>query len=390
VVTSNMDPLAWLRKHLEEADTDLLRELVAMVVQGLMDAEASAECGADYGERSPDRTNSRNGYRARRWDTRAGTISLQIPKLRQGSYFPEWLIEPRRRAEQAVVQVVMESYLKGVSTRRVDALVKALGIEGISKSQVSKLAKGLDEQVAAFRSRPLDGGPYTYVWLDALAIKCREAGRIVSAACVVGVNADAHREVLGIDILTTEDGSGWTAFLRDLVARGLHGVQLVISDAHPGLVDAVQATLPGASWQRCRTHFMRNVQAKVPKAAQPFVGTLVRSVFAQPGPEEVAAQLERVTQQLADRFPEAAALLDEAAPDITAFASFPFEHWRQIWSNNPRSASTGRSAGAPTSSASSPTGRRSCAWWEPSSPSRPTSGRSVAATWGSSRFTRQG
>ena len=340
MVEQTLDPVVWLRKHLEEADTDLLREMVHTFIQALMSAEADALCGAAYGERSFERTNRRNGYRPRDFDSRAGSMQLRIPKLRQGSYFPDWLVEPRRRAERALVQVVAECYVRGVSTRRVDGVIKTLGIEGISKSQVSELAKSLDESVQAFRSRPLDAGPYTYVWMDALVLKCREAGRIANVAAVVatGVNADGHREILGLDVLTSEDGAGWTGFLRGLVARGLSGVRLVISDAHEGLVGqngAIGAVLAGASWQRCRTHFMRNILAKVPKATQPFVGTLVRSIFAQPDQEQVAAQLVRVIEQL-DRFPEAALLLEEAGPDITAFASLPTEHWRQIWSNNPQ------------------------------------------------------
>ncbi|MGH2728289.1 MAG: IS256 family transposase, partial [Actinomycetota bacterium] len=328
-----MDPVAWLRKHLEQADTDLLREMVRTFVQALMSAEADAICGAPYGERSAERTNRRNGYRERDFDTRTGTMELQIPKLRSGSYFPDWLLERRRRAERALVQVVAECYVRGVSTRRVDGLVRTLGIEGISKSQVSELAKSLDEAVEAFRTRPLDGGPYTFVWMDALVLKCREDGRIANVAAVIatGVNADGRREILGLNVLTSEDGAGWTAFLRGLVARGLHGVRLVISDAHEGLVGpngAIGAVLPGASWQRCRTHFMRNVLAKVPKSAQPFVATMVRSIFAQPDAEQVGLQLERVIGQLADRFADAAELLEEAGPDITAFASFPTEHWR--------------------------------------------------------------
>ncbi len=338
MVEPTMDPVVWLRKQLEEADVDLLREMVATFVQALMGAEADAVCGALYGERSSDRVNRRNGYRARDFDTRVGTMSLAIPKLREGSYFPDWLLTPRRRAERALVAVVAECYVKGVSTRRVDGLIKTLGIEGISKSQVSELAKSLDEDVAAFRTRPLDAGPYTFVWLDALSLKCREGGRIANVAAVVAtaVNADGHREILGLDVLTSEDGAGWTAFLRDLVARGLSGVRLVISDDHTGLVQAISAVLPGASWQRCRTHFIRNLLTRVPKNAQGVVATLVRSIFAQPSAEEVTAQLGRVTEQLERLFPAAAELLASAGPDITAFASLPVEHWRQIWSNNPQ------------------------------------------------------
>lgn len=337
MVAPTMEPLAWLRKQLEDADVDLLRSMLSVFVHTLMDAEASSVCGAADGERSPDRTNSRNGYRERDWDTRAGTIELRIPKLRTGSYFPDWLLETRRRAERALVAVVAESYLLGVSTRRVDDLVKALGIEGISKSQVSRLAATLDEQVEAFRNRPLDQGPYPYLWLDALTQRCREGGRIVNVATVVAtaVNADGKREVLGVDVVTTEDGAGWTAFLRGLVARGLAGVELVVSDAHCGLKDAVAATLPGASWQRCRTHAMRNLLTRVPKAAQGVVATLVRTIFAQPDRASTLAQHARVVEQLTDRFPAAAEMLLDVGPDLLAYASFPKEHWRQIWSNNP-------------------------------------------------------
>jgi putative transposase len=265
-------------------------------------------------------------------------MELAIPKLRQGSYFPDWLLEPRRRAERALVAVVAECYVRGVSTRRVEGLVETLGIQSLSKSQVSELARSLDGEVAAFRTRPLDAGGYPYVWLDALAVKCREHGRIVNIAAVVatGVNAEGHREILGVDVLTTEDGAGWTAFLRDLVARGLGGVQLVVSDAHAGLREAVAAVLPGASWQRCRTHFIRNLLTRVPKSAQGLVATLVRSVFAQPDAASTLAQHARVVEQLQERFPAAADLLADAAGDLLAFTAFPKEHWRQIWSNNPQ------------------------------------------------------
>ncbi len=338
MVDSRMDPLAWLRKHVETADVDLLREMVRTFAENLMSAEADAMCGAPYGERSDDRVNRRNGYRERDFDTRTGTVELRVPKLRQGSYYPDWLFERRRRAERALVAVICECYVRGVSTRRVDGLVKTLGLEGISKSQVSALAKTLDAEVAAFRSRPLDGGPYPYLWLDALAVKAREDGRVISVATVVAtaVSADGHREILGLDTFTAEDGAAWTRFLRDLSARGLCGVRLVISDDHKGLTGAIAAVLPGSSWQRCRTHFMRNILCRVPRSAQPFVATLVRTIFAQPSAEEVQAQLARVIAQLEARFPDVARLLEEAAADITAFSSFPIEHWRQIWSNNPQ------------------------------------------------------
>jgi transposase-like protein len=256
MVKKSMDLLTWLRKQLEEADPDLLRAMVNEFVGALMGAEVDAICNAGYNERTPDRENSRNGARTRRWDTRAGSIELRIPKLRQGSYFPDWLIEPRRRAEQALIQVVADCYLAGVSTRRVDKLVKTLGIEGISKSQVSALAESLDQIVEQFRSRPLDNGPYNYLWIDALVVKCREGGRIVNVCAMIAtaVNCDGHREILGIDVVTSENGAGWLAFLRDLKARGLAGVKLVISDSHDGLKDAIATVLSGATWQRSRTH----------------------------------------------------------------------------------------------------------------------------------------
>ena len=337
-VSNMMDPREWLAQHLAEADPDLVRSMLATFVEQLMGAEASAVCNAGYAERTPERSNVRNGYRQRRWDTRAGTIDLAIPKLRQGTYFPGWLLEPRRRAEQAMVAVVAQCYVEGVSTRRVDDVVKAMGIEGISKSQVSELAKSLDVIVEAFRTRPLDAGPYTYVWVDALTQKVREGGRIVNVACVIatGVNVEGHREILGVDVFTTEDGAGWTAFLRSLVARGLSGVQLVISDAHEGLKNAIGGVLPGASWQRCRTHFVRNLMTRVPKSAQAMVATLVRSIFEQPDADTTWAQHARVVEQLAERFADAAVMLVDAAPDVLAFTAFPKEHWRQIRSNNPQ------------------------------------------------------
>ena len=234
--------------------------------------------------------------------------------------------------------VVAQCYVEGVSTRRVDDVVRSMGIEGISKSQVSELAKSLDEAVAAFRNRPLDAGPYTYIWVDALTQKVREGGRIVNVAVVIatGVNAEGHREILGLDLITTEDGAGWTAFLRGLVARGLSGVQLVVSDAHGGLVDAIASVLPGAAWQRCRVHFVRNVLTRVPKATQSMVATLIRSIFDQPDAEQVHLQHARVVEQLAERFGDAADMLISAEADILAFSGFPKEHWRQIWSNNPQ------------------------------------------------------
>ena len=336
MVESTMDVSGWLRKQLEDASPDLLRAMVKDFAEALMGAEVDALCGAGYGERVLERVNRRNGYRERPWDTRVGSIELAVPKLREGSYFPEWLLQPRRRAEQALVSVVADAYLAGVSTRRVEKLVQQLGIDRMSKSQVSRLARALDQVVEDFRTRPLDAGPYPYVTLDALVVKCREGGRIVNVCVVhaVAVNRDGFRESLGLDVVTAEDGAAWLAFLRSLVARGLSGVKLVSSDAHPGLVDAIQATLPGSGWQRCRTHFIRNLLTRVPKSAQSFVATMVRTIFAQPDAATVHEQKHRIVEQLQARFPQAAALLDEAAPDLLAFAAHPKEHWRQLWSNN--------------------------------------------------------
>jgi putative transposase len=337
-VPGSVDAGAFLREQLETASPDLLRSMVKTFAEALMSAEADALCGASYGERSDERTNQRNGYRPREWDTRAGTVELAIPKLRQGSYFPDWLLTHRRRAEQALVSVVATAYLLGVSTRRVEKLVEQLGITQLSKSQVSEMASHLDVQVEAFRNRPLDAAHYTFVWVDALVVKVREHGRTVNvhALVAVGVNADGQREVLGLDVASDEDGAGWLAFLRSLTARGLSGVRLVVSDAHRGLVKAIGAALPGAAWQRCRTHYLRNLLTKVPKSAQPWVATLVRTVFDQPDADSVRAQYDRAVTAIAERFPAAAEHLDDAREDLLAFTVFPREVWRQIWSNNPQ------------------------------------------------------
>jgi putative transposase len=337
-VSDSVDPASWFAEQIGACEPDLLRSMVKTMAEALMSAEADAMCGAGYGERSDERTNRRNGYRDREWDTRAGTVELAIPKLRSGSYFPEWLLERRRRAEQALISVVATSYLLGVSTRRVDKLVEQLGIKNISKSQVSQMSKVLDAQVTAFRSRALDAGPYSFVWMDALTQKVREGGRTVNVHVLVatGVNADGRREILGVEVTSAEDGAGWLAFVRGLVARGLSGVQLVISDAHRGLVEAIGATLPGAAWQRCRTHYLRNLLTKVPKSAQPWVATLVRTIFDQPTAEEVTTQHGWVVASLETKYPDAATHLDEAKADLLAFTGFPREVWKQIWSNNPQ------------------------------------------------------
>jgi putative transposase len=327
-----------LGKELMTASPDLLGSMVKAFAEALMGAEVDGICGAEYGEVSADRTNRRNGYRMREWDTRAGTVEVAIPKLRQGSYFPEWLLTRRRRAEQALISVVATSYLLGVSTRRVDKLVEQLGVAHISKSQVSELAKHLDGQVEAFRSRPLDGGPYRFVQADALTMKVREDGRVINVHCLlaVGVNADGHREILGLDVVSSEDGAGWLAFFRGLVARGLSGVALVTSDAHRGLVAAIGATMPGASWQRCRTHYLRDLLTFTPKSSQPWVATLVRTIFDQADATEVAGQFDRVVEALTQKLPRAAEHLEEAKADLLAFTIYPREIWRQIWSSNPQ------------------------------------------------------
>lgn len=325
-----------LRKAGMDGDIDFLRESVKIMAEALMEMEAAEKVGAGRYQRSGARTNSRNGYRpVRPWKTRVGEIPLRIPKLRRGSYFPS-LLEPRRAAEQALVSVVQEAYVHGVSTRKVDDLVRAMGLEGMDKSAVSRLAKGLDEQVERFRNRPLEGS-YPYMWLDATYLKVREDGRVQGMALVVaiGVKETGEREVLGVDLGPAEDAEFWLGFLRSLVARGLRGLQLVISDAHEGLKRAAGAALGGAAWQRCTVHFMRNALSYVPKTAQPMVAAAIRTVFAQPDQASAREQLGRVAASLEPRFPRVAALLYEAQEDILAYMAFPTEHHRQIRSTNP-------------------------------------------------------
>lgn len=335
--TSIIDPEQFLHEQLAQASPDLMRELLATFVNALVSAQADVVCGAPYGQSGPGRTNSRNGYRHRDLDTRVGTIDVAIPKLRSGTYFPEWLLQRRRRAEAALTSVVATCYLLGVSTRRMDRLVQSLGITGLSKSQVSDMAKDLDAHVEDFRTRPLDAGPYTFVAADALMMKVREGGRVINVAVLVatGVNADGHREILGVQVTTAETGAGWLAFFRDLVARGLSGVALVTSDAHAGLVEAIAATLPGASWQRCRTHYAANLRSVTPKSSWPWVKALLHSVYDQPDKESVDEQFDRILDALTDKLPAVAEHLDAARADVLAFTVFPKEIWRQIWSNNP-------------------------------------------------------
>ncbi|MCG7415882.1 MULTISPECIES: IS256 family transposase [Microbacterium] len=335
-VVPSIDPARFLDEQLSQASPDLLREMLSTFINALLSADADQVCGASYGTVSDDRVNRRNGYRHRDFDTRAGTIDVKIPKLRAGTYFPEWLLERRRRAEAALTTVVATSYLLGVSTRRMEDLVKTLGITGLSKSQVSEMAKDLDEQVEQFRTRPLDQGPYTFVAADALTMRVREGGRVVKVAVLVatGVNADGYREILGLQVTSTEDGAGWLSFFRDLVARGLNGVKLVISDAHAGLVAAAGATL-GGSWQRCRTHYAANLMSVTPKSSWPWVKTLLQTVFDQPDKESVNAQFDRVLDALEHKLPRSFEHLEAARDEILAFTAFPKEIWKQIWSNNP-------------------------------------------------------
>ena len=334
----SIDPARFLDEQLSQASPDLMRELLTTFVNALLSAQADAVCGAGYGERSSERVNSRNGYRHRDLDTRVGTLDVAVPKLRTGSLYPDWLLERRKRAERALTSVVATCYLLGVSTRRMDKLVQALGITGLSRSQVSVMAKDLDEHVEQFRTRRLqDAGPFTFVAADALVLKVREGGRVVGVHVLVatGVNADGHREILGVQVTSSEDGAGWLAFFRDLTARGLTGVKLVTSDAHAGLVSAIGATLPGASWQRCRTHYAANLMSVTPKSSWGWVKALLHSIYDQPDAQAVHAQFDRVVEALTEKLPHVADHLQQARADILAFTAFPKEIWRQIWSNNP-------------------------------------------------------
>jgi transposase-like protein len=324
-----------LHKAALTQDADFLRDGVQVLSQALLELEVSQHLGAERHERTPTRTGQRNGYRERQWDTRVGTIELAVPRVRDGSFYPSFL-EPRKRAERALVAVVQEAYVQGVSTRRVDELVQALGLTGMSKSQVSRLCEELDGEVERFRTRRLEGG-YPYVWLDATFVKVREGGRVVSQAIVIaiGVRASGEREVLGVDVGPSEDGAFWLQFLRSLVARGLSGVQLVVSDAHQGLKGAIAAVMAGAGWQRCRVHFVRNALALVPKQAGQMVASTIRTVFAQPDGQSAHEAWGRVAEGFRGRYPRLASLLDEAESDVLAYLVFPHEHWHQIWSNNP-------------------------------------------------------
>jgi len=317
-------------------DVDVLRETAHWLIQELIELDVSKEIGADRYQRSDQRRNYRNGSRQRTIDTRLGTMEICIPKLRRGSYYPEWLLERGRPAERALLGVVMEAYVNGISTRKMERMVKELGLEGMDKSQVSRINKGLDGRVRDFLQRPLEG-PYPYLWLDATFPKVREDGKVQSTALVtaMAVNAEGHREILGIAIGAAETEAFWKSFLRELLDRGLSGVQLVISDAHRGLDNAIAEVLTGSCWQRCRVHFMRNISRQVPKSSEKEVLDQVRTIFEQPSRRHAVAQLHRVVDDLNDRFPKAADLLEEAAEDILAHMHFPKSHWKRIRSTNP-------------------------------------------------------
>lgn len=333
-----MAVLDTVRKAIAEGDQDFLREGVRVLAQAIMEAEVGELTGVAKGERNPaERLTHRNGYRDRRWDTRVGTIDLAVPRVRDGSYLPS-LLDPRRRTERALLAVVQEAYVSGVSTRRVDDLVRALGIEGISKSEVSRMCAALDTEVERFRGRPLTDTAFPYLWLDATYLKVREAGRVVSMAALVavGVATTGERRVLGLELSSGNDeGSAWPSFIRGLVGRGLHGVRLVVSDDHAGLVKAVQVELLGSGWQRCRVHFTRNAQDLVPRSARSMVASAIRSVFEQPDGVSAREQLDRVIDGMARPYPRVAELLTSAEPDLLTHFAFPETHRSRIRSTNP-------------------------------------------------------
>lgn len=324
----------YLRKLGLDQDKDFLQESVRVMSQMVMELEVQAQTGAAKHERTVERKTQRNGYRGRVWETRVGEIPLRIPKLRTGSYFPS-LLEPRRRAEQALLAVVQQAYVEGVSTRKVDELLQAMGLTGIDKSTVSRICKSLDDVVVEFRNRPLTGR-YPYVWLDATYLKVRQNHRIVSLALVIaiGVNEVGEREVLGFSLGASETEAFWLEFLRSLIGRGLEGVELVISDAHEGLKAAIAQVLSGASWQRCRVHFTRNLLSHIPRGDQAMVAAALRTIFAQPDQEAAGRQLQAVYEAMVTRWPKASEVLLDAENDILAYMKFPKEHWKRIYSNN--------------------------------------------------------
>ncbi|PRQ10275.1 IS256 family transposase, partial [Corynebacterium sp. 13CS0277] len=333
----DIDPTTYVENLLTQSSPDLMRQMLGDIINQLLSAQADTLCGAEYNVASADRTNSRNGYRHRELDTRVGTIDVAIPKLRKGTYYPDWLLAPRSRSEKALTNVIAVAYLKGVTTRRMQDVAQSLGIESLSKSTVSRMTADLNNMVEAWRTRPLDNGPYRFVACDALTMRVRENGRVVKNSVLIatGVNADGYREILGMQVATSESNASWLGFFRDLAARGLTGVVLVTSDAHLGIQHAVAQVFPDASWQRCRTHYSNNLCQIVPKSAWKMVKSLLSSIFDQPDADAVHKQAQMVIAMLAKQFPKAAEHLEEALPDLLAFTSFPPSVWRQIWSNNP-------------------------------------------------------
>lgn len=332
---TKVDAMETASNVIQTGHANVLLQTLVRALTTVMDGEASALCGAAYGERSDERSNVRNGYRDRVFETRLGTAELKIPKLREGSYLPSFL-DPRRRWEQAFVSVVSEAYVLGVSTRKVDELVKAMGAQGMSKSEVSRLCATLDEDVEAFRRRKLDKA-YPYLWLDAVYLKVRDGKHVVSKATLVayGVSEFGEREVIGVEVADGEMEDAWRSFLGSLVARGLRGVRLVVSDAHLGLRAGIRGALNGVAWQRCTVHFMRNVLCRVPKAAQGFVTAAVKTIFAQTSQEAAREALHKAVELLRGKYPAAAAVVEEAEHDVLAYMSFPDKHWRQLHSTNP-------------------------------------------------------
>ena len=333
----HIDPTAYLEELLTQASPDLMRQMLTDFINQILSAQADTVCGADYATVSAERTNTRNGYRHRQLDTRVGSIDVAIPKLRTGAFFPDWLLERRSRTERALTTVIATCYLKGVSTRRMNDLVATLGINNLSKSQVSQMAKELDDMVDDFRTRRLDQGPDHFVSCDALTMKVREGGRVVKTSVLLatGVNADGYRELLGMQVATAESTASWTGFFRDLIARGLTGVFLVTSDAHLGIQAAVGDCLPQASWQRCRTHFAKNLSAQVPKTQWPTLSAMFHTIFQQPDAASVWAQAREVIEFCQQKFPHVATYLEECLDELLAFTAAPRAVWTKIWSNNP-------------------------------------------------------
>ena len=333
----HIDPTAYLEELLTQASPDLMRQMLTDFINQILSAQADTVCGADYATVSAERTNTRNGYRHRQLDTRVGSIDVAIPKLRTGAFFPDWLLERRSRTERALTTVIATCYLKGVSTRRMNDLVATLGINNLSKSQVSQMAKELDDMVDDFRTRRLDQGPYHFVSCDALTMKVREGGRVVKTSVLLatGVNADGYRELLGMQVATAESTASWTGFFRDLIARGLTGVFLVTSEAHLGIQAAVGDCLPQASWQRCRTHFAKNLSAQVPKTQWPTLSAMFHTIFQQPDAASVWAQAREVIEFCQQKFPHVATYLEECLDELLAFTAAPRAVWTKIWSNNP-------------------------------------------------------